>query len=199
VALLSDMNQPLGNAVGNALEVIEAIDALRGGGPADFRAHCLHVCAHMLVLGKRAEDLEAGERMAEQALADGRAFEMWRALVQAQGGDVSFVDDPGKFPRARFIDEVPAPRSGILSQVHARSVGEASVALGAGRAKKDDPIDHAVGLVIHHKVGERVEQGQPLFTVHANDESRLAEARQAVLDAHVFSNKPVPRLPLFYD
>ncbi|HEY2979644.1 MAG TPA: thymidine phosphorylase [Anaerolineales bacterium] len=199
VAVLSDMNQPLGHAVGNALEVVEAIETLHGAGPADFREHCLHVSAYMLVLGKRAADRAGGRRLAEKALADGTAWEQFRVLVQAQGGDVSYVDDPGKFPRAKLIEAVPAPRSGTLSQVQARTVGEVSVALGAGRAKKGDSIDHAVGLVVHHKVGERVERGQPLFTVHANDSSKLAAARQAVLDAHVFSDKPVAALPLFYD
>jgi pyrimidine-nucleoside phosphorylase len=199
VALLSDMNQPLGHAVGNALEVVEAIETLHGGGPADFREHCLHVSAHMLVLGKRAKDLDEGRHMAEKSIADGSAFEKFRVLVQAQGGDVSFVDSPGKFPKAKLVDVVKAPRSGFISQVHARIVGEASVALGAGRAKKGDPVDHAVGFVIHHKVGDQVEEGQPLFTIHANDAEKLAEARASVLKAHVFSDSPVSVLPLFYD
>ncbi|GAB4422724.1 MAG: pyrimidine-nucleoside phosphorylase [Anaerolineales bacterium] len=199
VALLSDMNQPLGNAVGNALEVIEAIDALRGGGPKDFREHCLHVAAHMLVLGKKAGDLKEGRQLAEQAISAGRALEKFRTLVQAQGGDVSYVDDPGKFPRAKFVEVVEAPRSGWQAQVHARRVGEAAVALGAGRAKKGDPIDHAVGFVIHTKVGDKIDKGQPLFTIHANDEKRLNEAREHVLAAHVISDEQVSPLPLFYE
>ncbi len=199
ICLLSDMNQPLGNAVGNALEVKEAIDALQGGGPADFREHCLHVSAHMLVVGKRAKDLGEGRRLAEKAIADGSAFEKFRVLVEAQGGDVSYVDDPDKLPRAKFVEVVKAPRSGWLAQVDARSVGEASVALGAGRAKKSDAVDHAVGFVIHHKVGDKVEKGEPLFTIHANDEKKQPEARERVLAAHVFSDEPVPPLPLFYD
>jgi pyrimidine-nucleoside phosphorylase len=199
VALLSDMNQPLGHAVGNSLEVIEAIETLHNGGPQDFREHCLHVSAHMLALGKIVRDLEQGRKMAERVLADGTAFEKFRVLVGAQGGDVSYVDDPSKFPRAQFVEAVKAPRSGFLSQVQARSVGEAAVALGAGRAKKGDPIDHAVGFIIHHKVGDKIEAGQPLFTVHANDSEKLAEARQTVLAAHVFSDSAVQPLPLFYD
>jgi pyrimidine-nucleoside phosphorylase len=199
VALLSDMNQPLGHAVGNALEVVEAIDTLHGGGPADFREHCLHVSAHMLLLGKRAKDLVEGRRMAEQSIADGSAFEKFRVLIQAQGGDVSFVDDPDKFPKAKFVDVVKAPRAGFISQVHARIVGEASVALGAGRAKKGDPVDHAVGFIIHHKVGDQIEKGQPLFTIHANDTEKLAEARASTLKAHVFSDFFISVLPLFYD
>jgi len=198
VALLSDMNQPLGCAVGNSLEVIEAIETLRGGGPHDFREHCLHVSAHMLVLGKRAGDLDEGRAMAKISLSDGSAFEKFRVLVQAQGGDVSYVNDISKFPKAKYIDEVKAPRSGYISQVQARTVGEAAVTLGAGRAKKSDPVDHAVGFIIHKKVGDRVEKGETLFTIHANDEAKLVEARDAVLSAHSFSDDVITPLPLFY-
>ena len=199
VALLSDMNQPLGNAVGNSLEVIEAIETLQGGGPSDFREHCLHVTAHMLVLGKRAKDLAAGRAMAEKAVADGSALKKFRVLVQAQGGDASYVDDVSKFPRAKFIEVVKARRSGSIAQVHARHVGEAAVILGGGRARKTDAIDHAVGIVIHKKVGDKVETGEPLLTIHANEQARLAEARQLALTAHIFSEEDVPPLPLFYD
>ena len=199
VALLSDMNQPLGCAVGNTLEVIEAIDTLKGGGPEDFREHCLHVSAHMLVLGKRVKDLAEGRVLAENAIADGSAFEKFRVLVQAQGGDVSYVDDPSKFSRAKFIEVVNARRSGNISQLQARIVGEASVTLGAGRAKKSDTVDHAVGFVVHKKVGDSVQKGEPLFTIHANDESKLAEAREVVLAAFSFSDTVVPPLPLFYE
>ena len=198
VALLSDMNQPLGHAVGNSLEVVEAIETLKGGGPEDFREHCLHVCAHMLVLGKRAKDLAEARVMAEESIADGSAFEKFRVLVQAQGGDVSFVDDTAKFPRAKFAEVVTAPRNGNILQVNARGVGEAAVMLGAGRSKKSDVVDHAVGFVIHKKVGDRVQKGEPLFTIYANDEPKLAEMREAVLLAHLFSDDVVSPLPLFY-
>ncbi|MGZ6347093.1 MAG: thymidine phosphorylase [Anaerolineales bacterium] len=199
VCLLSDMNQPLGHAVGNALEVREAVETLKGGGPADFREHCLHVTAHMLVLGKCARDLDEGRKLAEKVIADGRAFEKFRVLVQAQGGDVSYVDDLDKFPKAEIIEVVKAPRSGYLAQVHARRIGEASVTLGAGRARKSDTVDHAVGFIIHHKVGDEVKEGEPLFTLHANDGKKQTEAREKVLAAHVFSDTPTPRLPLFYE
>jgi pyrimidine-nucleoside phosphorylase len=198
VTLLSDMNQPLGAAVGNALEVREAIETLHGGGPADFREHCLHVSAHMLVLGKRAPDLESGRRMAEQAIASGAAFERFRTLVRAQGGDLACVDDPGRLPQAKFVETVHAGRSGYVAQVNARIVGEAAVALGAGRARKGDPVDHAVGFVIHCKVGDHLKKGQPLFTVHADDEQRGREARERVQAAFAWSESPVPALPLFY-
>ena len=199
VALLSDMNQPLGSAVGNALEVIEAIELLRGRAPQDYREHCLHVTAHMLVIGKRANDLNEGRVMAEKSIADGSALEKLRVLVQAQAGDVSYVDDTSRFERAKYVEVVNAPRSGFISQVHARLVGEASVALGAGRSKKSDPVDHAVGFLIHKKVGDKVEKGESLFEIHANNEAKLTEARDAVLSAHGFSDDFVPPLPLFYE
>jgi pyrimidine-nucleoside phosphorylase len=199
VALLSDMNQPLGNAVGNSLEVVEAIDTLQGKGPHDFREHCLHVSAHMLVLGKRARDLTEARLLAEKSVEAGSAFEKFRILVEAQGGDISYVDDPSRFPRAAYVDVVESPRNGYLAQIQARTVGEAAVALGAGRARKADPVDHAVGFIIHHKVGDQVQKGEPLFTVHANDRDRLKDACQAVLSAHVFSDVAVEPLPLFYE
>jgi pyrimidine-nucleoside phosphorylase len=193
------MNQPLGNAVGNSLEALEAIETLKDNGPEDFLEHCLHVSAHMLVLGKRAKDLTEGRAMAEKSIADGSAFEKFQVLVEAQGGDVSYVDDPSKFRRAEYIEVMKSPQKGYLAQIQARTIGEAAVALGAGRARKSDPVDHAVGFVIHRKVGDQVERGDPLFTVHANDREKLEEARQAVLSAHAFSREPVERLPLFYE
>lgn len=199
VALLSDMNQPLGNAVGNSLEVVEAVETLKDNGPEDFLEHCLHVSAHMLVLGKRAKDLGEGRAMAEKSIVDGSALEKFRVLVEAQGGDVSYVDDTSRFPRAEYIEEVKSPESGYLSQIQARIVGEAAVALGAGRARKSDPIDHAVGFVIHHKVGDQIVTGDTLFTIHANDRDKLEEAREAILSAHAFRADPVERLPLFYE
>ncbi len=199
VALLSDMNQPLGNAVGNSLEVVEAVETLKDNGPEDFLEHCLHVSAHMLVLGKRANDLAEGRSMAEKSIADGSAFEKFRVLVEAQGGDVSYLDDTSRFPRAEYIEEVKSTQSGYLSQIQARIVGEAAVALGAGRARKSDPIDHAVGFVIHHKVGDQLATGDTLFTIHANDRDKLEEAREAIVSAHAFHADPVGRLPLFYE
>jgi pyrimidine-nucleoside phosphorylase len=193
------MNQPLGDAVGNSLEVIEAINMLHSRGPADLREHCLHVSAHMLVLGQRAPDLESGRRMAEAAIASGAAFEKFRILVRDQGGDVSFVDVPEKFPKAKLVEVVKAERSGSLSQVHARMIGEAAMSLGAGRSRKDDPVDHVVGFIIHCKVGERVEKGEALFTIYANEAAKQAEARESVRAAFRWSDKPVAALPLFYE
>lgn len=198
VALLSDMNQPLGFAAGNALELREAIDTLRGNGPADFYEHCLVAAGYMLSLGGFAPDEQVGRELARAALEDGRGLEWLRTLVIAQGGDVSFVDQPEKLASASQVEVVPSPRSGYLSSIRARSVGEAVVLLGGGRAKKGDAVDYGVGIVVHHKVGEWVEAGQPLFSVHANDTLRAEQARQMVLEAHAWRAEPVNPLPMFY-
>jgi pyrimidine-nucleoside phosphorylase len=199
VALLSDMNQPLGHAVGNALEVLEAIATLQGGGPADFRDHCLDVASHMLVMGGSAPDESTGRKMVKKVIANGQAWERFRELVRAQGGDVDYVDHPERLPKSALVETVPSPRSGYLSEINARDVGESAVELGAGRAKKGDPIDHTVGIVVHHKVGDQVESGQPLFTLHANRKEQLNAVRQRLLKAHMWSDEPVQPLPLFYD
>ena len=196
--LLSDMNQPLGRAVGNVLEVKEALDMLHGSGPADFREHCLVACEQMLVLGGRAPDLQSARRLAEDAIKNGSAFEKFRQLVIAQGGDVSYIDQPDKMEQAHFVETVPSPSSGFLAQVHARLIGEASVNLGAGRAKKSDLIDHSVGFEILHKVGEHVKAGEPLFILHANDAEKLKAAKETALVAHSFSQTAIEPLPLFY-
>ncbi len=198
IALLSDMNQPLGYAVGNALEVKEAIETLQGGGPADFREHCLKVAAHMLILGGKARDEAEGRALAESTLSDGRAWAEFRKLVQAQGGDVAYVDDPSRLPAAALQEALPAAQGGYVAQIHARLVGEAAVVLGAGREKKGDPIDHAVGIVVHKKVGDAVEAGEPVMTLHANSPEKLAEAKAMLADAVRISDAPVEPLPHFY-
>jgi pyrimidine-nucleoside phosphorylase len=199
IALISDMNQPLGQAVGNALEVKEAIDTLHGRGPQDFVEHCLVVASYLLVLGGKAEDEPAGRSMAEQALASGAAWQRFRTLVQTQGGDVAYVDHPERLPKANLVQEVCSDRSGYLSTVNARVIGETSVLLGAGRCKKGDPIDHAVGILVHHNVGDWVSQGELLFTVHANRPDLLAEALRELEGAVEWSDDPVAELPLFYE
>lgn len=198
VALLSDMNQPLGVAVGNALEVKEAIDTLHGQGPADFHAHAEEVAVHLLILGDAANSEDQARQRIAEVIENGKAWERFRQLVIAQGGDVSYIDDPSKLPTAAMIEPVAAPRGGYLSGINARIVGETAVVLGAGRANKSDLIDHAVGIEIHHNVGDKLEEGQPLFTIHANDNRLLTEAQEALLEAHTWSDDPVEALPLFY-
>lgn len=198
VALISDMNQPLGWTVGNTLEVREAINTLHEGGPADLREHCLVVAAEMLMLSGKAADTNSALTLALETLASGAAWQKFRALVEAQGGDVSYVDEPERLPQAELIEPVPAPRSGYLAGVDAAEIGMGVVELGGGREQKGDPIDHSVGVIVHYKVGELVQKDTPLFTIHANDEGKLAAARERVLAAHTFSDTPTQRLPLFY-
>jgi pyrimidine-nucleoside phosphorylase len=198
VALISDMNQPLGWAVGNALEVREAINTLHEGGPADFREHCMVVAAEMLMLGGKASDANAALTLALETLASGAAWRKFRELVEAQGGDVRYVAEPERLPQASLVEPVPAPRSGYLAGVNAAEIGTAVTKLGGGRERKGEPIDHSVGVIVHYKVGDLIQKDTPLFTVHANDEAKLATARDLVLAAHSFSDTPVQRLPLFY-
>jgi pyrimidine-nucleoside phosphorylase len=185
--------------VGNALELREAIDTLRNDGPDDFREHCLVVASHLLVIGEQAADLKQGRSMAEKALADGSAWETFRKLIIAQGGDVRYVDEPERLPRAPFIETLSASRGGYLLGVNARDVGETAVVLGAGRERKGEPIDHAVGIIVHGKVGDRIEEGQPLFTIHANDPQKLTQAKERLLASLLWSSEPCQPLPLFYD
>lgn len=198
-ALLSDMNQPLGVAVGNALEVKEAIDTLHGSGPADFLEHCLVVASHLLTLGGKAENLDEARSIAQKKLSDGSAWEMFRKLITAQGGDVSYVDQPEKLPVAPIIEMVYATADGNIAEINARVVGETSVIMGAGRAKKGDKIDFAVGFRILHKVGDTVNKGDPLFEIHARTPESMKYAKEEILSAFSWSTEPVQPLPLFYD
>jgi pyrimidine-nucleoside phosphorylase len=198
VAILSDMNQPLGQAVGNSLEVQEALETLRGGGPVDFKEHCMVASGYMLAMGGLANNEKLGKQMAEAALASGKAFSRFRDLIQAQGGDVKYVDHPDYFDRTRFIQGVESPHSGYLAAINAKDVGEATVLLGCGRACKGDPIDYSVGVIVHHKVGDKVTKGDVLFTLHANDEDKLMRAKAKMLAAHLWSDEPVKPLPLYY-
>ena len=199
VALISDMNQPLGEAVGNALEVIEAIHTLNGHGPKDFTEHCLVVASHLLVIGEKAKDLVAARKMVEKTWKSGAGWQKFRELVIAQGGDVGFVDDPKRLPKAKLEKDVKASKSGCLKEVNAREVGETSVELGAGREKKGDLVDPAVGIIVHKKVGDPVKGGDVLFTIYANDQEKLGRAKVRLLNAVRIVPGNCKPLPLFYD
>lgn len=199
VAVLSDMNQPLGYAVGNAIELKEAIDTLQGKGPEDFLEHCLVIASHMLLLGEKAENLKAARNMAEEAIKDGLAWEKFRSLVKAQDGNVDFIDQPEKLPQPGYSIEIKSEKTGYLSGVHARTIGETAVDLGAGRAKKGDSINHSVGIVVHAKVGDLKEKGSLLYTILAENSHDAEIASIRLLDALSWSDEPVNPLPLFYN
>lgn len=197
--VLSDMSQPLGQAVGNALEVAEAIETLRGNGPQDFTEHCLAIGSEMLVLGELAQTPADGKAVLERTLASGQALEKFREWVKAQGGDARVADDLSLLPQAPVTLTVSASQGGYLAGIDARAVGLATMALGAGRERKGEPVDHAVGVVLGPKVGERVQAGQLLLTIHARDEQSAAACKQRVLDAYVWSSEQVAAPPLVYD
>jgi pyrimidine-nucleoside phosphorylase len=198
VAVISDMNQPLGHAVGNSLEVKEALDTLRGHGPSDFTSHCLTMGAQMLLLtGQATEENEAHARLEELLLA-GKALDRFRDLVRAQGGDTAPIDDPRLLPQAPVVRGVASPREGYLSQLDAMVVGLTALYLGAGRKSKGDPVDHAVGLVLHKKIGDSVERGDDLFTIHAPNEETADAAQARLLEAYAWEDHPVEAPPLLY-
>ena len=157
------------------------------------------VTAHMLALGGTVESADEGRKLAEKCLASGAAWEKFKTLIQVQGGDISFLENPDRLPTAPLIEPIASPRGGYLSKIDARTVGETSVDLGAGRATKSDTIDHAVGIEVLHNMGDYVEQGQPVYIVHANSKEHLEAAKERLLTALAWSDKPVEPLPLFYE
>jgi thymidine phosphorylase len=188
IALLTDMDQPLGYAVGNALEVAECIDVMRGGGPADLRELSLEFCGWMFYLGERSASVAEGKQLAAELIANGKALAKFREVVCRQGGDPAAVDDPCLLPQAKFRAAVPSTWAGYVAQIECEQLGIASVMLGGGREKKEDAIDPAVGIVLHKKVGDAVTEGEPLATVYYNSPERLDAARAMLRDAYRVTN-----------
>jgi len=190
-ALLTRMDEPLGRAVGNALEVREVLELLRGGGPADLRELTVELTAEMLRLGGAAPDLAAGRAAVEAAIASGRGLAKLEEIVSAQGGDVAALREPDRLPRAEVTYDVPSPGAGHVAAIDTQALGLAAVALGAGRARVEDRVDPAVGLVVHAKLGDRVEPGAPLCTVHAGPRS-AARAEVTARIAGAYRLAPAP-------
>ena len=199
VAVISDMNQPLGWAVGNALELEEAIATLHGHGPTDFLEHCLTIASQMIILADRVPDAQGARKLLLHELDSGRAWRKFRDWIVGQGGDVAYINDPSLLPQATLIEDLPSPRSGFVAGLNAMEVGLTAAFLGGGRVHKGDPIDHAVGVVLAKKIGDYVKKGEALLTIHANDKQKLADARRRLLDAHSWSDEPVERPPLVHE
>ncbi len=197
-AVISDMNQPLGNAVGNAVEVIEAIETLKGRGPADFVEHCYTVASELLLLAHAATSESDARAKLQTALQSGRALEKFGEWIEGQGGTRRVIDDYSILPRARIIEDVLAPREGYLAGINAEEVGLTVVDLGGGRAKKGDAVDLAVGVVFKRKIGEHVARGEPLLTLYANDRAKFNAAKERLLAAYEFSDTPPPSPPLIH-
>jgi pyrimidine-nucleoside phosphorylase len=190
------MDQPLGRAIGNALEVAEAVETLRGGGPADLRELSLHLGVELLQLSGLEPDAAAARARLETALASGAALAKLQALVAAQGGDQRLIDDPGVLPQAPFQVPVRAEQSGYVHTIAARDLGYAAIALGAGRSRKGDTIDHATGFQLWAKVGDAVAPGDLLATVHARTEHAAKQAVQAARAAYSLGDLAPPSRPL---
>jgi len=202
VAVVSDMNQPLGQTVGNALELREALDTLRGIGPEEFRTHCIEIAKLMVRLagrGKKWTDPEVLEQELGQALDRGDALLKFRDMVMAQGGDVTMVDDPSLLPQAPVTHILKADRGGYISRLSADLIGTAAMRLGAGREAKGRPINHAVGLKVHVKVGDEVTAATPLITVYAQNMEQVPPCLKDLRPAIEYSDDPVEPLPLHYD
>jgi pyrimidine-nucleoside phosphorylase len=199
-ALLGDMSQPLGLAAGNALEVIEAIEALHGRGPADFRQHCVDVAAEMLLIAGAVASPEEGRAHAAATLDNGTAWVKFSEWIAAQGGDLHYIEDPTRFPAAPWIAPLCAPRSGYVSRADAREVGFTVVDLGGGRARKEDPVDPAVGVVLTErgKLGSEIGAGEPLLWVHARTQAALDAALARLVNAYDFSDAPVAAPPVVH-
>jgi pyrimidine-nucleoside phosphorylase len=184
IAVITDMDQPLGYAVGNALEVKEAIDTLKGEGPQDLTELCLTLGAHMLVLGEKAENFEEARKILEDIIRSGKGLEKLKELVKAQGGDPSFVDDPALFQKAKIIESVAASQAGFVKGIKADDIGKAALVLGAGRETKESEIDLAVGIVLHKKIGDSIKAGESIATIYANDAEKQKAATKMIIDAY---------------
>ena len=180
-AILSDMSQPLGNAVGNSLEVVEAVEILRGAPGGDLLAVAIELSARMLCLADLARSADEAREMLDEALLTGRALKKLGEIIAAQGGNSRITEDVSLMPRAPIVGTVPAPVSGVITAFDCRGLGMAAGALGAGRLQKDDEIDLTVGFILQNRIGDAVKRGEPLFTIHAGSEKKLQEAQRALL------------------
>jgi len=198
LALITDMDIPLGNAIGNALEVKEAVEVLRGKGPADLTEVCVALASNMLYLAEKGSPDEC-EKMVRNALSDGSALAVLKKMVTAQGGDGRLIDNPELFEKAEYSHIVVAPQSGYVTHVDTEGYGIASLLLGAGRNKKEDPIDYSAGIILNKKTGDYVTAGEPLATLYANDQKLFSESESKVLSStFIGEEKPVKR-PLILD
>ncbi|KEZ50813.1 pyrimidine-nucleoside phosphorylase [Metabacillus indicus] len=198
MAVISDMSQPLGYAIGNALEIKEAIDTLKGEGPEDLHELCLTLGSYMVFLAEKASSLEEARSMLEEVIQNGKALETLKVFLEAQGGDGSVVDDPSKMPQAKYKVELPAKEDGYVSEIVADSVGVAAMWLGAGRATKESEIDLAVGLMLNKKIGEAVKKGDSLVTIYSNQED-VEQVKAKLYESIKVSQQAVEAPPLVHD
>lgn len=198
MAVISDMGQPLGRAIGNALEVKEAIETLQGQGPEDLTELCLTLGSQMVVLAKKAETLEEARTLLEESMKNGKALVKFKEFLKSQGGDDQVVDDPSLLPQAEFKVELLAKQAGYVSEIVADEIGTAAMLLGAGRATKESEIDLAVGLYLNKKVGDKVAEGESLLTIHANKED-VSEVKEMLYNNIIISDDDVKEPKLIHE
>ncbi|ASK63286.1 pyrimidine-nucleoside phosphorylase [Virgibacillus phasianinus] len=198
MAVISDMSQPLGRAVGNALEVKEAVETLKGEGPDDLTELCLTLGSQMVLLAKKAKTIEEARSMLKNNITNGKAFQQFKLFLEAQGGDAGVADRPEQLPQAAHKIELPAKTSGTVSEIIANDIGTAAMMLGAGRATKESKIDLAVGLVLHKKIGDRVKEGESLLTIHAND-TNIENVKETLYQSISITSDSVNAPSLIYD
>ncbi|REJ17545.1 MAG: pyrimidine-nucleoside phosphorylase [Bacillaceae bacterium] len=198
IAVISDMSQPLGFAIGNALEVQEAIDTLKGEGPEDLTELCLTLGSFMVYMAEKADSLEKARKLLEQSIASGKALETFKTFVSAQGGDASIVDDPSKLPHSLYTFELKAKEEGYVNEIAADAVGTAAMWLGAGRATKDAAIDLAVGLILHKKIGDYVKKGETFVTIYSNQQD-IEKVKQTLYYSIKISKNKTKKPGLIYE
>ncbi len=199
IGVISDMDQPLGYAIGNSLEVIEAIELLKGNGPKDLLELTLTIGSNMLLCAKKAESIEEARKMLMENIENGKGLEKLKDFVKAQGGDISPIDDYSKFPQAKYVEKVISPVDGYITKIHAEAFGLIAMELGAGRATKESEIDLAVGIVLNKKRGEKVNKGDVLAYIHSNSEEKIEKARKSILENIVIEDNYDLNIPLIYD
>lgn len=199
VAVITDMDQPLGLAVGNALEVKEAINTLKGHGPKDFVELVKVIASYMILLSKKTNTIEEAKKMVQDSIDSGKAYEKFKEFVKAQGGDVSSIEDEDKLPKAKYVLKVVSDKDGYVTKIHAEEIGKTSMELGAGRLTKDSVIDPSVGIVLNKKRGDSVKRGDVLAYVHANDEKKAQNAVKCIYNSYVIGNTKPDNIPLIYD
>ena len=199
IGVISDMDQPLGYAIGNSLEVIEAIELLKGNGPKDLLELTLTIGSNMLLCAKMAESEEEARKMLMENIDNGKGLEKLKDFVKAQGGDISPIDDYSKFPQAKYVEKVTSPVDGYITKIHAEAFGLIAMELGAGRATKESEIDLAVGIVLNKKRGEKVNKGDVLAYIHSNSEEKIEKARKSILENIVIEDSYDLNIPLIYD
>lgn len=198
MAIISDMSQPLGLAIGNALEIKEAIDTLKGNGPEDLTELCLTLGSHMVLLGKKAKTIEEARTILQNNIENGKALETFKTFVEAQGGNPDVADDVSLLPQADYQIELPAKQSGYIHKLIANEIGTAAMWLGAGREDKDSAIDLSVGIVLHKKMGDTVQEGESLLTIHANTKE-ISQVEEKLYQAIEISAEKPERTPLIYE